>query len=259
MGNFILQPEENFITYTATANHADAVKVVSNVAINERPKRHARSANLTQWEIKLNMGSTGQVVQGLFINRVNFESMTIQGNDTDAWGAPSFSQSVTVYEDERVKRYKGLFLLTGFAYKYVRLVVPVQDTTDTEAFYQIGNVIPLADATEFAKNPAWPYSWWPDRPTLRVQKKSGNVGKRYLNLDKAFNFKFGFEGGDADLAPLMAKDSYGDGELMIFSENGWDGGGTQYAYLVRRDGSIKPSYDVVDHFTTDVVKFTEVT
>lgn len=71
---------------------------------------------------------------------VNFTSATLQGNATDSWGAPSFTQALTITRNPWTWRYQLHQALSGFNLRFARLVIPSQTPVDGATGYRIGGV-----------------------------------------------------------------------------------------------------------------------
>lgn len=96
--------------------------------------------------LKVDFGSA-QAVAGLFLNNANFLTATWQGNATDSWTTPSFSQSLTLGTD-RAGKVKGFFSpVAAFNYQYMRLFIPYQ-TLASGTLPTLGNLIAGATVIE---------------------------------------------------------------------------------------------------------------
>lgn len=103
--------------------------------------------------LKMDFGAAASLTAAFF-NRANFPACTIQGNATDVWTSPSFSQAAALVQDEAGNR-KGWFDLTTFNYRYLRILIASGQTLDNGGTVpQLGNLIvgaaaDLPVATEF--------------------------------------------------------------------------------------------------------------
>lgn len=126
---------------TITASTSNAQYPVSNIAQID-PGRVWQPTTFTApapaW-IVVDYGSAKSLTD-LFLNNCNFTSATIQGNDTDSWTTPAFSQAVTLAKDDCQVR-KGYFTLTAFNYRYLRILITFQTLDNSATYPFIGNLI----------------------------------------------------------------------------------------------------------------------
>lgn len=80
------------------------------------------------------------VLSGIWLIRTNFAQVTIQGNATDVWTSPSFSQTFTVARNPWNFRYQLAVPLSGFAFRYLRILIPSQTPADGTPAYLLGGV-----------------------------------------------------------------------------------------------------------------------
>lgn len=95
--------------------------------------------NATSANIVIDLGSA-KSVNHVWLNNANFLSATIQANDTNAWGTPAVSINATLASDD-IGIVKGFFDLSETAYRYVRIVIPVQTFLDSESAPWLGNLV----------------------------------------------------------------------------------------------------------------------
>lgn len=124
-------------TFTASSQHATLT--ADNLASPQRPFLTWRTTATGAQNAVIDFG-VGRVVVGFVIVNVNFTSLTIQGNASDSWGSPSFSSAVTITRNPLTGRYQYGGYLTGFAYRYMRLSIPSQATTDAASYYEAGGL-----------------------------------------------------------------------------------------------------------------------
>jgi hypothetical protein len=89
--------------------------------------------------IKFDMGAAATLT-ALFANRANFPSMRIQGNSTDSWTSPPFNVLCALSRDDAGNR-KGWYNLSGFNYRWLRILIPGGQTLDFGSVPEVGNVI----------------------------------------------------------------------------------------------------------------------
>lgn len=83
----------------------------------------------------------GVQIDTVFLGNVNLTSsstVTIQGNATDSWGAPSFSEVLTVSGLGQDPKHRNLYheLSSAQTFRFFRLLI--SDTTNPDGFYEIG-------------------------------------------------------------------------------------------------------------------------
>jgi hypothetical protein len=126
---------------TLTAKDSAAGFPVANVALLD-PGLIWKPATTGETWILVDFGSA-TTVAGVFLNRANFLSATIQGNDTDSWAGPSFSQAKTLVTDD-IGNTHGYWTLTAFNYRYLRILIPAQSFLDGATVPSLGNLIAAA-------------------------------------------------------------------------------------------------------------------
>lgn len=126
---------------TITASSSAAGYPVSNVALVDPGKVwqvNTFGSGNNAW-FMVDFGAA-KALNALFLNNCNFASATIQGNATDSWTSPSFSQSVSLGRDDCQVR-KGFFALTGFNYRYLRGLITFQTLDNAGLYPFVGNLI----------------------------------------------------------------------------------------------------------------------
>lgn len=143
----------DYVTYTPTARSAKTDYPVINITDKWHMLRRFRADDATanDWLIKLDF-TTSTIIKILFLRYVNFNSITIQGNDTDVWTSPSFSETVSLTLDDVTNRYTLTHLLTAFEYRYMRLFIPTGQTPISDTVWFIGDVCCFSDYVEFTRN-----------------------------------------------------------------------------------------------------------
>ena len=256
MSNFILSFA--FVDYTPTASTEHASFPDDNVADLLSPGAEYRSADALETTIVLDTGATGTAVAAVYMGGVNVTSMTIQGNDTDAWGSPAFSLAVTISQDAELLKRKGFFALTGFEYRYMRLVIPVQTRTDGEAFYRMGVAALMSTAAELPINPQYNYERAPGWPHEEVELDGGGVETLILGLCMRFEAELEFQARKTHESTFHAINAVQPGQPFIFYENGWHEGGTEKAYLVRIEKPLRIKWEAESYFSTNRWKLVEI-
>lgn len=98
-----------------------------------------RTTALGDQSLVIDFGAQTAVTLLLLI-RTNFASATIQGNATDSWTSPAFSQAVTIARNPFNWRYQHGVVLSGFSYQYMRVLIPSQTPVDGAGAYILGGV-----------------------------------------------------------------------------------------------------------------------
>ena len=112
----------------------------------------AEDATANDYLMVIDMASA-KTVAAVFLNHVNFTSVTIQGHASDSWGSPSFTTTVTISEDDVVDRYKAFIPLTSFNYRYMRIFIPSGQTPTSDSVWFVGGLEVLDSYTELTRNP----------------------------------------------------------------------------------------------------------
>lgn len=123
-----------------TQSSEDATYVADNLQTPERPFLPWRTTVVTASSAVVDFLVAGRVVRLLLLVNVNYASVTIQGNASDSWGSPSFSQQYAVTKNPLTGRYQMGTFLTGFAYRYMRILIPAQQPTDGAAYFSTGGL-----------------------------------------------------------------------------------------------------------------------
>ncbi|MBI4773883.1 MAG: hypothetical protein HY788_06835 [Deltaproteobacteria bacterium] len=256
MSNFILS--YSFVDFTPTASTEHASFPAENIADLSKPSAEYRSTNALQTTIVLDTGAAATAIAAVYIGGVNFTSMTIQGNETDSWGAPSFTLAATIAQDAELLKRKAFIALTGFAYRYMRLVIPVQTRTDGEGFYRIGVVALMSTAAELPINPQYNYERAPGWPHEEVELDGGGIETLILGLCMRFEAELEFQARQTHEATFHAINAVQPGQPFIFYENGWHSGGTEKAYLVRIQKPLSIKWEADSYFSTNRWKLVEI-
>lgn len=104
----------------------------------ERPHLRAFTPDLSGGAIVLDF-SVATVLEVVALIHANFTSATIQGNATNSWGAPSYTQAITLARAGN-RRYHYALRPVAFNYRYLRVNVPTQSTTDGATRFALGGI-----------------------------------------------------------------------------------------------------------------------
>lgn len=121
-----------------TASSTRAGFPASNLSLNDPEVVWMADAFSGDVNIVFDFGSAAAINQ-IWLNNANFLAVTIQANASNSWSSPSVSKSVTLAADD-VGVVKGFFDLSEIAYRYVRIVIPVQSLLSGEVPW-IGNAV----------------------------------------------------------------------------------------------------------------------
>jgi len=95
---------------------------------------YAKSNAVTTLNFVVNLGSAKLVTAALLYdhNLTDSATVTLEGNASDSWGAPSYSQALTVAELTPIIEY------LSETYQYFRVVI--SDSTNTDGFIRVGGL-----------------------------------------------------------------------------------------------------------------------
>jgi hypothetical protein len=218
MGNFTFG--YTLVDYTPTASSEDSNYPIANIKDYAHLKRHFRSQVATEVTIVLDFVSA-KVVQVMLLDDVNFADVYIQGNATNVWDTPSFSQQYTISKDAETQRYRLCEILTGFNYQYMRIKIPAQTPVDGLSVFRIGRIACMTSKIEFTDNPSFPYRHSASYPEpLEVKFPSGGDEQVEQGDYKIWQGEFGFDRLEKTNEPqLWLLDSLKPTDYLIFYEN----------------------------------------
>ncbi len=252
MANFIFG--YTFTAYSAVASSEDSNYPGTNLSIYGFTKRHFRSLVSTAVTIVFDF-TTAKALAGVMLHDINFTDVFIEGNATDSWGSPAFSQQFTPAKDERTERYKLYATLTGFNYRYMRLRIPAQTPVDGLSVFKIGTVVCLDTILEISESPDWSYDYSADEEIKVNEFESG--GDERVNLGDliwrgSFSFNPYIRTNEGELWTL---NSIKKDENLVFFENLGD---VSKVYLCRRDTKIKVTWHTPKAVRTNRLEFKEI-
>ena len=155
MANFIVA--STFMNYTVIQATTELGSTFSkeNIELIDQPFVVWKGVTNNPHTLTIDMGAFFSDIK-IYINNVNFPSLTIQAHDTDTWGSPNFNQSVTVNKNLFHQRRMGYWDLKDLAsfsnLRYIRLSIPNQTTDDGDSF-RVGAVALMSSVTELERNP----------------------------------------------------------------------------------------------------------
>jgi hypothetical protein len=131
---------ENLAAAATIATGTTFVEVDTSTGLRypERPHHRAFTADLTGGVLVLDFGSATvqDVIAPIY---ANFTTATVQGNATNAWGAPTYSQAITLGRSVN-DRYHHAHRPVGFNFRFLRLVVPGGTATDGGTQFALGGI-----------------------------------------------------------------------------------------------------------------------
>jgi len=134
-----------YLNYTILSSDENSNWPASNLKIISSSTQAWRSPDTTESEIIIDLGGAKQDPT-IGIYRANFDSVTIQGNTSDAWGSPAFSQVYsTSYDPEHFIYKLRKALGASFNYRYLRVLVTAQTPNDQASYFEAG-VIFIAES-----------------------------------------------------------------------------------------------------------------
>lgn len=124
-------------TATLTASTQDAVYTVNGLRSPERIGNPYKATVATDTSILVNHGSAKAVGIAALID-CNFTTVWFQANATDAWGAPSYNQFITLTRSPNGRYQLGHQPAAVQTYQYNRVFIPTQTPTDGTSVFSIG-------------------------------------------------------------------------------------------------------------------------
>src|SRR4029077_6267004 len=151
-------------TIAGSTTFADAIHPATNALLFGRPFLRAYRAALLGGGITGDLGSATALGVIALIN-ANFASATIQGNAADAWGAPSYSQAVTLARSGNERYQHKHIPPVAFNYRYLSLIIRAQASTDGATVFKVAT--PWAGALT---NPPRDIFWSPKESKLEARE-----------------------------------------------------------------------------------------
>lgn len=262
MGNVIISGdfEDVYGTSAITSRSEDSNHPDDNICnFRSLPKDfRAQDQTVNDWLLKINFGSAKDLA-ALLLNDVNFDKVTIQGNATDSWGTPSFTQNFTISEDDWVERYKAYCALTSFNYQWLRVFIPSDASLVGDlSVWAVSSLAALLTAKTITLSPqiSYGYNCTSDIKVKDSNKKSG--GKERIGEGSDLIWKGEIPIGrrtPTDKAQLLTLNKLNRAEPHVLYENE---GNTQYAWLCWRDNPVRITREANRIIQTDPIQFTEI-
>ena len=123
-----------------SASTEDTVYVADNAATPQLPFKPWKTTTIgSDQNLVVDFGSAA-TIEAVGLIRTNFTSATIQGNATDAWGGPSYTQAITIARNPWNTRYQYGYRPVAFNYRFLRVLIPTQATTDSASAFILGGL-----------------------------------------------------------------------------------------------------------------------
>jgi hypothetical protein len=223
-----------------TSDNEDSDYPIDNVLLEESPQiqfRNSSAASATN--IVIDLGAVKSIV-ALALYDVNFGNVIIEGNNTDSWGSPAFSQAYTITLDERTNRYKLCTILDNFSFRYIRVVIGAGETIlDSLSVHRIGSIIVVDSVVALSKQFSYGYEYRVDSEVKENVFECGGVEKinaGAVKWEARFTWDPNLKQNEAEVWTIngITKD-----KLLIFFENTE----ADKVYLCHRFTPIKLKYD----------------
>jgi hypothetical protein len=255
MGNF--QFGYNFVEPdTITASEEAVGFSADNLIIYNHGIWHWRSDDITgEKGIVLDYGSA-QALTDFLITGANFASATIQGNATDSWGSPSFTQAITLTQQTQNRRYNHWASLSGFNYQFLRIKIDVGATVDSATYYRISKAVSIDTTFTLTRQPSWGY-----RESANIaygENKFDSGAKERVKLgEKKWMITFSFDPTDVNNeSDLWTLNDIAENHVNIaFFKNDSD---NSEAGIFKRAGDIEVIKDTPTTIKAYNLKFEEV-
>jgi hypothetical protein len=183
---------KNFYDFTVNSQSSeDALWPAANVEDVGRQFLYWKTTVATDSWVILDLGST-QSVTGVGLINTNYTSFKIQGSASTSFASPATdSGTVTAKKDTMRGRYYSYVSPQTFSpvfnYRYLRLFIPTQSTTDGSSVFRTGGIVIKTGTTEINDNPDWSLSISIARPADVIQMRGGrrevrNISERLASM-----------------------------------------------------------------------------
>lgn len=233
----------NLIEYTIeNVSSEDANWPAANLLIFDKRVRFWKTTAAIDSNVVIDLGSA-MALKAVGVIDVNYTTCVIEGNATDSWGSPSFeSGDITIVKEKLTGLYRLHFNstdLTGFNYRYLRLVIPTQSRTDSEAVFRTGVLAVSVDSASFTYGGLQSMSMQRSQ-AISVQDMHGGGQEKAQNGPAYASISFDIRRlrVAADFTELTDQlVSIGETDLILFCPNDaiieeTDSG--QYSFIMRR-------------------------
>lgn len=211
----------------AAATIAAVSEATNYTAINAldflRPRQiYKGTGAIASERLVLDFGATTQL-DGLVLLNSNCGAITVAGNASDSWGAPSYADAALVGPDASDAQRKAFVDLSqtswaSVGYRYLALI-PIGVAEDGSGVLKLGGVLPLLSFTTWAKNPNPPYGRTAEDSVRSRGRLDGGVQHASLgpvHTDLTFELRVMTSAQDN---AFWALQSYGRGSPIVVYRN----------------------------------------
>lgn len=231
----------NLVDYTIEdASSENANWPAANLLVFDKRIRYWKTTVATDSYVVIDLGSA-MALKAVGVIDVNYTSCKIQGNATDSWGSPSFdSGTITIAKEKLTGLYRLHFIdLSGFNYRYLRLFIPTQSTTDGASVFRTGVLAVSVDSEAFLYGAIQRMSMTRNQ-AISIEEMHGGGQEKAQNGAPYAGISFDIRRlrKSADFTQLTDQlVSIGETELILFSPNDAlieETNSGQYSFIMRR-------------------------
>ena len=124
-----------------TPSTEDPTWLATNVQSANRPFRPWKTTTTgSDQSVVVDFGSA-KSFDLIALVAVNFTAASVQANSSASWGAPPYTQAITIARNPHNRRYQyGLILGAAISYRYLRLLIPTQTPVDGGSIFKVGGL-----------------------------------------------------------------------------------------------------------------------
>lgn len=232
----------------------------SNLLIFDKRIRWWKTTSTAESYVVIDLAEA-KALKAVGVIDVNYSSCKVQGNASDSWGAPSFDTDTVTIAQEKLTDLYRLILdeddLTGFNYRYLRLLIPNQATTDGAAVFRTGVLAVSVDSEKFLYGSIQSMRMRRNQ-AISVQEMHGGGQEKAQNGAPYATFPFDVRRlrNAADFTQLTEQFvSIGETELILFSPNDAiieEANNGQYAFIMRRTTPPEINIGKADDMSVDL-------
>jgi hypothetical protein len=139
MGVRVLYNSDSWDAATITSSSETGDLADDNVVNDQVAKPWRATGDSAEW-IKFDLGSAKDITCiGLFGgNWTSAATITLEGNATDSWGAPTYSQVLTVETDEDSVVFKQIVLFLDETFRWWRITFA--DAANPDGYIEVGRI-----------------------------------------------------------------------------------------------------------------------
>lgn len=234
--------------YTPVATNVSSAYPATNLGVLSEPFRTWRSSNVTTpTAVVLDFGAASHgAIKAFSFEGANFSSLLVEGNATDSWGTPSFSEAVDVsgvntWQGRRFKVHVSVASFSG-SYRYARLTPSSPAAGAT--YFELGSAAPWLGLEDVNEQFQMPYDHRPLSVTETVQLGGGTVrygvpGSKFCQVSLGMG-AFWFDNTPVANNQIQWQELalMPDGEVFLWWDYFLD---SNHAFHVRRTGAVQMS------------------